>query len=157
MGSISQRAKKRGTRGKLGGGERRTNMALHALKIVKEEFARALPSYDDDGRGHVSQSSVTSKLVKLEARILERIVEECIEQPDPGPRPGQECWAVGVEESPGEFGMYGGPWPTFEQAITQSVGRENSCIIHWPPSEPGEEVLCEITHRWKNNRWVEES
>ena len=58
-------------------------MALHALKIVREEIAKAYLSFEDDGRGHVSVSSVNARLGGLQAKIVQRIAEECIEQPDP--------------------------------------------------------------------------
>ena len=127
-------------------------MALHALEIVKEEFVDAQLRYDDDGRGVINQSSVNHKLALLEARIITRIAQECIEQPEPepdraGPRPGQEVWAVGLEHQPNEFGMIAGPYPTFKEAL-DFYAQETACIIHFFPGDPREDPVHEVTHRW---------
>ncbi len=60
-------------------------MALHALKIVKEEIAKAYQSVSD-WRGtalDVLARAENHRLDELQMKIIHRIEKECIDQPEP--------------------------------------------------------------------------
>ena len=65
-------------------------MPLQALKIVKEETAKAHLSFEDDGRGHVSASFVNHRLDELQMKIVHRIENECRYPPNPNGVEGKD-------------------------------------------------------------------
>ncbi len=61
-------------------------MALHALKIVKEEIAKAQITVGDDVKGTVLDvltRAENRRLDELQMKIIHRIETECIDQPEP--------------------------------------------------------------------------
>jgi len=62
----------------------------------------------------------------------------------------QTLYGIGIEHSPGEFGMTHGPSPDLE-ALLQIQGEEGHCVIQFRGGS--EDYKSDVVRRWQNDGW----